>query len=325
MPHDAVLLDEHLTVTLGQRHTTVPARGEALLAMQWAGVCGSDLHVLRTGDWVTEWPATLGHEAVGIILNCPGQELPEGTLVVIDSRVACGTCAGCRRAANQCESLRWVGEAMPGGFQRQAVFHVDQLIPCPEGLESAVAVLAEPLAVAIHAINRAGVLPNQILVMGYGPVGALIHAEVSIRRPDVEVFVIEPNSQRAALASAAGATVITQPSESHGPWTTVFDAAGYPGALVDAIRFSANGGTLVLVALGHSTVSVSPQEITERGLTIVGSNGFDAELHDAVARLHENPDRFRWLITESVLLEEAPERLRSLMISPSVGKVVIRL
>lgn len=323
--HEALLVDKTLSIRLGRRELEPPRAGEALLAMEWAGVCGSDLHVLRTGAWVTQWPATLGHEAVGRVVACPGQEFDEGALVVLDSRVPCGSCPGCRRAANQCESLRWVGEAFPGGFQRHAVLPVSQLVPCPEGMESAIAVLAEPLAVAIHAVNRAGDLSQRILILGYGPVGALVHTEISLRRPDAHVFVIEPLIERAQLASAAGAHVLGEAPVTPSSWPLVFDAAGYAGALADAIGFSANGGTVVLVAVGHSDVVVTPQEITERALTISGSNGFDDELPLAIDRLHANPDRYRWLITESILLEEAPARLGTLSSSPSVGKVVIRL
>lgn len=320
---DALLLDEQLNLSLGHRTIPEPNHGQLLVRLEWAGVCGSDLHVLRTGDWVSQWPATLGHEAVGVVELCPGNEIAEGTRVVIDSRMPCGECSGCRRAPNQCDAMRWVGEGMPGGFQRRAVFDVKQVVACPDSLESAIAVLAEPLAVAMHAVNRGGVVPERVLILGYGPVGALMHAEVVRRRPDVAVTVMEPHEPRQQMARAAGATLISDCLDDRWPW--VIDAAGHANALADALDCAETGGTVVLVALAHGPVTVAPQVITERALSIVGSNGFNDELPLAIAALNANPDHYRWLITESVMLDEAPARLSDLTRMPSAGKVVIAL
>jgi len=151
----AALLDQDLQFTVGERELPDPVAGEALVAVEWAGVCGSDLHVLRSGDWVRYWPATLGHELFGRVAACPGDPLPEGTPVVADSRVACGACPGCGRGAQLCEHLGWVGEVFPGGFATHCVVPVELLRPVPEELAGPLAALAEPLAVVLHGLSRA--------------------------------------------------------------------------------------------------------------------------------------------------------------------------
>jgi threonine dehydrogenase-like Zn-dependent dehydrogenase len=110
---DAVLLERDLTVHLGLRQLPPPLPGEALVRVERAGVCGSDLHVLRTGAWVSRWPATLGHEIIGVVEQCPGGEMAAGQRVVVDSRVPCGDCDGCTATPNLCGKLAWVGEAFP--------------------------------------------------------------------------------------------------------------------------------------------------------------------------------------------------------------------
>ncbi len=75
---DALLLDQQLALSLGTRELPAPAPGEALVRVAWAGVCGSDLHVLETGAWVAYWPATLGHEVAGVVQDCPGGEMAPG-------------------------------------------------------------------------------------------------------------------------------------------------------------------------------------------------------------------------------------------------------
>jgi len=326
----ALLLDRELTLRTGPLDLPDPGPGEVLVRVEWAGVCGSDLHVLRTGDWVSYWPATLGHEVTGTVEHCPGGELPAGTLVVIDSRVPCGNCAGCAAGPNRCERLAWVGEAHPGGFAGHLVLPVSRVVPCPASLEPAVAVLAEPLAVAWHAVGRVPGDPERVVILGYGPIGALVHLALTAGRsvPPPEVTVIEPARPRRELAAALGAHVAAREDIAARPVAQrpelVVDAAGYPGSLADAVALTATGGTVLAVALGHEEARLLPAEIAERELTITGSIGFADELPEAVAALDRDPDRYRPVVTEAVPLEDAPGRLRDLLTTPSSGKVLIR-
>ncbi|HEX3488442.1 MAG TPA: alcohol dehydrogenase catalytic domain-containing protein [Streptosporangiaceae bacterium] len=329
MRTQALLLDRELTLRTGPLDLPDPGPGEVLVRVEWAGVCGSDLHVLRTGDWVSYWPATLGHEVAGTVEHCPGGELPTGTLVVIDSRVPCGNCAGCAAGPNRCERLAWVGEAHPGGFAGHLVLPVSRVVPGPASLEPAVAVLAEPLAVALHAARRVPRHPERVAILGYGPIGALVHLALTADPSGLpEVTVVEPARPRRELAAALGARVATREdlaarSVAQRPQLVV-DAAGYPGSLADAVALTATGGTVLAVALGHEEARLLPAEIAERELTITGSIGFATELPEAVAALDRDPDRYRPVVTEAVPLEDAPGRLRELLTAPSSGKVLIR-
>ena len=99
----AFLLERDLSMSVGTRELPDPGPDEALLEVEWAGLCGSDLHVMRTGDWVAEWPATLGHEIFGRVAQAPaGSDLDVGAPVVADSRIACGVCAACLRERSRC-------------------------------------------------------------------------------------------------------------------------------------------------------------------------------------------------------------------------------
>lgn len=320
----ALLLSQDLSLCVGERDVPDPQLGEVMLRVEWAGVCGSDLHVLRTGAWVAYWPATLGHEVVGIVESCPGNELVTGTRVVVDSRVPCGDCAGCGEGTGRCENLGWVGEAHPGGFQGYLLMAVDRVVACPSELEAPIAVLAEPLAVAMHAIKMVTVEPRQVRILGYGPIGSLVHLEVGRRWPRALVSVIEPASQRRQIARAFGAAVEGDDHYLAAPAQLVIDAAGYRTSLLDAMSNCASGGTVLVVALGHEPVQLVPAGLAEHEITISGSNGFTDELPAAVAELAANPNRYRPVVTEVVLLEDAVERLGALTNSPSAGKLLVR-
>jgi threonine dehydrogenase-like Zn-dependent dehydrogenase len=322
---EALLLSRELSLSIGQRELPVPAHGQALVRVAWAGLCGSDLHVLRTGSWVGYWPATLGHEVYGVVEECPGGEVEVGTAVVVDSRLPCGTCPGCQVALSLCERMTWLGEAIPGGFAQYLLVPSGNLVPCPDGLEGAIAVLAEPLAVAIHAVSRLRSAPLNVLVLGYGPVGALVHAELERRWPRVRVVVSEPVQARLELALAMGAEPLGEPVAGQGErFDLVVDASGHAGSFNQACLWAANGGTVLLVALCFDGAHIVPAEVVERTLTITGSVGFDDELGPALAVLASRPERYRALVTEAVLLKEVPARLGDLSSAPPAGKMLVR-
>ena len=322
IPSEAMLLSRDLKLSVEAAIVPAAERGFARVKLEWAGVCGSDLHVLRTGDWVSYWPAVLGHEAVGVVESCPGDDLAVGTRVVIDSRVGCGSCEGCGNSPMHCAKLQWVGEAFPGGFQRYGLFPVKSLHVCPASLDPSVAVLSEPLAVALHAVNLIGDVPEDALILGYGPIGALVHSELVRRQPEIRVTVREPNPGRAQLARAAGAILGTQ---DVGVWPLVIDAAGFPGSLSTAMESASASGTVLLVAIGHAAEQVRPQVIVEKGLRVIGSHGFVDELPIAIGLIATAPSSYRWLITDAMALADAPERLAGMILAPTIGKAVIRL
>jgi hypothetical protein len=81
---------------------------------------------------------------------------------------------------------------------------------------------------------------------------------------------------------------------------------------------------VLVVALGHQPEQLLPAELAEREMTLAGSNGFAGELSQAVAALTADPDRYRPVVTEAIVLDEAPSRLRALLTEPAAGKVVIQ-
>lgn len=298
----ALLMDRDLALTVGARELPAPGAGEVLVGVAWAGVCGSDLHVLRTGDWVAYWPATLGHEVAGRVLESGDPAVPVGTPVVLDSRVPERGADGTLRADRLSPDLQWLGEAYPGGFAEGLVVPSVSVRTVPESLDLADAVLAEPLAVTRCALDQVRGTPASVLVLGHGPIGALSHIEARRRWPGARVAVAEPDPGRAALARELGAD---EPGD--GPYDLVIDGAGHAESLTDAVRHAAPGGTVLLVALGQAPSGITTAEIVERGLTLVGSVGFDDHhLDEAVAALAAGPGAYRPIVSHRVPLTGLP-------------------
>jgi threonine dehydrogenase-like Zn-dependent dehydrogenase len=247
-----------------------------------------------------------------------------GTAVVADSRVPCGRCEHCRRDPDTCPNLQFVGEAFPGGFASHCVLPARLLHPVDDAVPGSTAVLAEPLAVALHAVSHLRDRPERAAILGHGPIGALIHAELRRRWPACAVDVAEPAPLRRRLAEALGAaTTATAADLEAASYDAVIDAAGYAASLPDALRLAGPGGHVLLVALPHADVPVSPKALVERRLQITGCHAFVDELPEAIALLASDGWRYEPVVTDAVALRDLPQALGDLLERPDAVKVVM--
>src|SRR3954468_1451198 len=155
-----------------------PTGDEVLIRVAAAGICGSDLHNFRTGQWMSRKPSTPGHEFSGQVVavgSAVTKFLP-GDRVVADSRFWCGECTQCLAGLRHlCERLGYVGEVCNGGFAEALLLPERLLFRIDPGLDLAIAALAEPLAVALHVVKRSAPAKGApALVVGCGPIGGLV-------------------------------------------------------------------------------------------------------------------------------------------------------
>src|SRR4051812_1236150 len=128
---------------------SAPQGKEVVIRVAAAGVCGSDLHNFRTGQWMSRKPSTPGHELSGevVAVGSAVTKFSPGDRVVADSRFWCGECAQCRSGLRHlCERLGYVGEVCDGGFAEALLLPERLLLPVDPRVEPAVAAMAEPLA-----------------------------------------------------------------------------------------------------------------------------------------------------------------------------------
>jgi L-idonate 5-dehydrogenase len=298
-----------------------PGPGQALVAVRYGGVCGSDLHYWRhggVGDFRLKEPMLLGHEVVGTVVSYgDGASGPvAGTAVAVHPATPCGVCPECvdgRR--NVCRDTRYLGSAarfphVQGGFAAHVVVPAGQLRPLPAGLELRRAALAEPLSVALHAVRRAGeVTGKHVLVTGAGPIGCLVVAAAKAAgAAHVTVTDLLPAALR--YASAAGADTVVRADDPSGPgWPSEVDAAveasGVAAGLDTCLRLVRRGG--VVVQLGMLPSGQSPfagNLVVSREIELRGAFRFDAEFDDALELLAAEP-AFDALVSAVVPVGEA--------------------
>lgn len=305
-----------------------PGAGEVLLRVEWGGICGSDLGYWRhgaSGTAVLKHPLVLGHEVAGRV---DGRPVTVHPATVVGDEPLPARLAG---RANLHRQVRYFGSAAfdphtDGGFCEVKAVRAEQVRPLPEGVGTREGALAEPLAVALHAVSRAGDLRGRdLLVNGAGPIGALVVAAAKHRGART-VVAADIAAGPLAIARAMGADEVRDlgagdrlPDDVE----IVFEASGVSAALGGVLRATARGGTLVQV--GNLPGGPAPAELgalVTREITWAGSYRFAGELDDALTALGDGLD-VTPLITGTFALDRAAEALEAAAAGP--GKVLLRI
>ena len=273
--------------------------GDVRVRVVASGICGSDLHMAELGP---SW-AILGHEFAGL--------LDDGTPVAVLPVAHCGRCDRCAAGAEaQCRNSlgAMYGVSLDGGLADETWVQASCAKPLPAGLEARDANLVEPLAVALHGINRSGVLDGmRVLVLGDGPIGLCTVAVARHLGADVDLEGHRPS--RAAVGDRLGARLAVGAD-----YDIVLDAAGTQSSLDRATDLVRPGGTVGIlgtywepVALG---LTFQMTEITLVPAFTYGHHHGAEEFGEAARILRAVPDLTDALITHRFGLDDAAEAFR---------------
>jgi 2-desacetyl-2-hydroxyethyl bacteriochlorophyllide A dehydrogenase len=273
-----------------------PDREGVRVRVRSAGICGSDLEMVRTGLS----NSTIGHEIAG--------ELDDGTAVAVHPFVACGDCEQCRAGRPYLCRMTMdtmLGVFTDGGMTDELVVDESCLAPLPEDVRVEDASLVEPTAVALHACNRAGVTDGmRVGVVGAGTVGLLCAAVARHLGADVGISA-RHDAQRNAAETFGIATDVPRNCD------VVIDAAGTTSGFDDAVRRCRRAGTLVLVSTTWEAIPISFLNAQMREQTIIpafvyGEAHGQREFDTAVGILADHPEIAPAMITHRFGLDEAP-------------------
>lgn len=301
-----------------------PGPGQVQIALATGGICGSDLHYFNHGgfgDIRLKEPMVLGHEVSGHItaLGAGVTGLKEGQLVAVSPSRPCHNCVYCKEAMfNQCLNMRFYGSAMPfphiqGAFRQVLVADASQCAVA-DGLTSGEAAMAEPLAVCLHAVKRAGpMLGKSVLVTGCGPIGIL--CILAARRAGADLIVATDLGEfTLGMAKAAGADVtinmgtnaddLAAYADDKGTFDLLFECSGAAPALAGAIKVMRPGGTIMQLGLGGD-MALPVQAMTAKELSLRGSFRFHEEFQTGVNLMRKGLIDVKPFITHSFALNDA--------------------
>lgn len=276
-----------------------PADDGPVLAVETAGICGSDLHMLGLGAS----DVVLGHEF--------GGRLPDGRRVAVRPIGRCGACESCRTfRANLCPEAfaRFQGGAIDGGFADRVVVDPDTVFPMYDGQTAGAAALVEPIAVAVHGVRRVDVQPGMsVAVVGAGSVGLATVAVLVDLGVDVHVEA-RYDHQRQAVDALGGRVGL------EGRYDIVFDAVGSPTAFDAALGACRSGGDLVELGVFWDPVSMGAdvvlREITIRPAVFYTHQHDGSDFQTAIDVLHRSPHIEDVLVTHRFPLDDAVEAFR---------------
>lgn len=313
-----------------------PAPGQAVVEVACCGICGSDVSEVHHGPQLirpTAHPLTgaapplvLGHEFSGrvVAVGEGGPALAPGTRVTVDPCWRCGTCFACVRGDyHLCRHGGAVGLASDGALATRVVVPAEGLIPLPDSVDDRLGALTEPLAVALHALDRAGLEAGEtLLIAGFGPIGAAVLL-VARTLGAGQVIVSEPVAARRERALALGATLVVDPRADDLRKAVrgvtggvgadrVVECSGRPQVIAEALQTLRRGGRMAVasVVLEDATVPLGHLVLFEREL--VGTLGYRHDLPRVVALVGAGLLDPSPLVTSVVALDDAPATLLAL-------------
>jgi threonine dehydrogenase-like Zn-dependent dehydrogenase len=324
------------------------APGEALVRVEMAGICGTDVH-LWLGQLPIPIPVIMGHETVGriermgedLVKDWRGNPLKPGDRVTWASSIACGECFYCRTKnqptrclVRKAYGISYNSDEAPhlrGGYAEKillragtAIFRIPDNLPTESVVGAGCA-----LTTAIHGVERAPITWGDVVVVqGTGPVG-LAALAVAIEAGAAKTVVIGGPPHRLELAREFGANTVIDVEASPdllerrklvlaatGPYgaDVVIECVGHPDAVNEGIEFCRDGAKFLVLGqyANAGNISFNPHTVTRKQLQMIGSWGFEPRHVDRALALLERSkwkDHFAGEITHRFPLEKADDAL----------------
>ncbi len=306
--------------------TPAVAPGQVRVRIRTGGICGSDLHYYQHGGFGAiriQQPMVLGHEVAGVL----DEVAPDVTHLVAGDRIAvnpshpCAQCRFCQLGLqNHCLDMRYFGSAMrmphvQGAFRQEIVVDASQAYKLADSVSDAEGAMAEPLAVALHAVNRAGpLLGRKVLVTGCGPIGAMVI--IAARRAGATVIVatdvVEQTLRKVLKVGADEAINVAESPDAlakyaahKGQFDVLFEASGNERALRSAFDLVRPRGVVVQLGLSGSELTLPFNTVVAKEFDIRGAFRFHEEFGVAVDLINKGLVDLKPLISATLPYRDA--------------------
>ena len=320
-----------------RRADPAPAAHEVLVRVERVGICGSDVHYYRdgrVGAFVPSRPFVIGHEVAGEVVATGDAvaHLQVGDRVAVDPSQACLRCSWCRTGrSNLCPEMRYFGSAATDPPTDGALCEL-KAVPAAncyrlgDELSYASGALLEPLAVACHAVLRAGSIAGRtVAVSGGGTIGQLV-ATVARALGAGHVAVSDPRPAAREAAAARADEVVDPGADARpagGAAQVTFEAAGAAGSLRWALEHTARGGTIVQIGTLQHQITAPLNLIMAHELQVLGSFRFAGGFQVGAALLAAGRIEIESLISAVLPLAQTPAALERAAGDPATVKLQV--
>ncbi|HWR45642.1 zinc-binding alcohol dehydrogenase family protein [Sporomusa sp.] len=312
--------------------------GEALIQVESAGICGSDVGAFRGSNPLVTYPRVIGHEVVGTILEIGENEtgLKAGDRVIVDPYIYCGQCYPCSIGrTNCCEKLRVIGVHIDGGMAERIVHPARMLHKVPDSIPLELAPMAEPLTIALHALHRTRTKAGEhVCIIGAGAIGllmaqaALTYGAFPIVLDVVEerlAFARKLGVQHTILAGVEDAKKRIKEITGGRMAEIVVEASGANAAVRGAIDYVSHAGRIALTGWPKVETSMPTSLFTFKEVDIMGSRTSAGEFGEALALIANGQIDVRPIVSKVVKFAEVPDSVQELSEHPERYLKIITL
>jgi L-iditol 2-dehydrogenase len=271
------------------RDISVPKvkEGQVLVEIVRIGICGSDIHVYHGKHPYTSYPVVQGHEVSGRIEKI-GPEVSGfevGDKVTIQPQVVCGECYSCTHGRyNICDNLKVMGFQTTGMASEYFAVDAEKVLKLPDNIDYNQGAMIEPLAVAVHALGRAGegVKGKKILVLGAGPIGNLV-AQAAKGIGAKSVMITDLSDYRLNIARECGidycvnsstqdiAVVVKEKFGTREKADLILECVGINITIDQAIEVARKGTDIIVVGVFGDKPTVDLGLVQDRELRLIGT------------------------------------------------------
>lgn len=309
-------------------------QGWALVRVAFNGICGTDLSIYHGLHPRARPPLIMGHELSGWVEQAGATGPRTGTLVTAEPLIRCGECRACQEGhSHVCRRLGLFGIDAPGGLASYVSLPPQVLHEVPEGVDPRVAALAEPLAVAVHAVRLSRLKPGEtVAVYGAGPIGVLT-ALVARHEGAGTVVVTEPSGWRRQVAQDLGLTVVPEGSDmalALGPLTggegadVTFDTAAHPSVAANLAATSRVLGRIIVVGVYKKPTSIDLQAVCFKEQTLTGVRVYtSADVRRAIELIATGALQLDQFPTKAFALSDVGEALAAATSGQDCLKVLV--
>lgn len=324
------------TLKIEDRDVPEVPPGSVRVKIHYAGICGSDIHYYHegaNGAFAIREPLIPGHELSGTIDQDPSGTWPTGTPVTFHPATFGEPSRGIESMPHLWPNGAYLGSASTwphtqGGMSEYLVVRQEMIRALPESLSLTRASLAEPLAVGLHAINLAGGVTGQrVLVCGAGPIGLLAAAAAVIEGAESVTItdVLDEALERAAPLGIDATVNVTREALPSQAFDIVLECSGVPASINGAIDAVRRAGTIVQVGMmGPEPQGITLAPMISKEVRYLGCFRFNDEVDRAVTLL-ERHDQFDSVISHVIPADEAVEAFDLARDSRRSGKVVVAI
>lgn len=336
----AIKYEKAWNVACVEMEKPVPKKGEALIRIMTAGVCGSDIGAFRGTNGLVSYPRVIGHELAGIIEQIDEENpkgLKAGDHVIVDPYLYCGHCYPCSiKRTNCCTDLKVLGVHVDGGMAEYFCHPADMLVKMPDGMDWILAAMAEPLTISLHGVHRGGLKAGEYCaIYGAGPIGLL--AAMVAEAYGAHAILIDVVQERLDFGKELGVEYVINSAKEDAVAEVaritegnmaqlVMECTGANVCIRGSLDLVSNAGRITFTGWPKNETSLPTDLFTKKEIDIRGARTSAGEFEEAIELIMSGKVEVKKILTKTVSLAEAPETIIDIEKNPgNYMKVVVDL